>query len=187
MPLLPLSLGKGFPGTFGPRDQDLYKCVHCGLCLNVCPTYIETSLETESPRGRIALMKALREQRVGLTSRVVSHMDLCLQCRACETACPSGVPFGRLMESTREQIASHHKGPLLRRLAMYIAFRHLLPHPRRLYILGGVLRFYQHTPINWLASRLLPQPIRQLLLSLPTFSKLFFRPRDYVIQPQGVP
>ena len=71
-----------------PMD-DLYKCVHCGLCLNVCPTYLQTGLETESPRGRIALMKAVQEGRVGLTNQVVPHMEMCLQCRACEAACPA--------------------------------------------------------------------------------------------------
>ena len=81
------------PVFAGPRDEDLYKCVHCGLCLNACPTYLETGLETESPRGRIALMKAVREDRVSYTKQVTSHMDLCLQCRACEVVCPSGVPF----------------------------------------------------------------------------------------------
>ncbi|MDP3062860.1 MAG: 4Fe-4S dicluster domain-containing protein, partial [Chloroflexota bacterium] len=83
-----------------PRDEDLYKCVHCGLCLNVCPTYTELLVEPESPRGRIALMKAVSEGRLEMTPRVVSHWELCLQCRACEAICPSGVPYGRLMEHT---------------------------------------------------------------------------------------
>ena len=82
----------------------MYRCVHCGLCLSSCPTYAVTGLETESPRGRIALMKAVNEGRLEITPRVASHWDACLQCRACEAVCPSGVPYGRMMEKTRFQM-----------------------------------------------------------------------------------
>jgi glycolate oxidase iron-sulfur subunit len=87
-------------------DRDLMTCVHCGLCLNSCPTYLETGSEADSPRGRIALMRALHEGRV--TARepdVVEHLDRCLGCLSCETACPSAVPYGRLIEAARERIA----------------------------------------------------------------------------------
>ena len=93
-----------------PADEDLYRCVHCGLCLSACPTYVELSLEPESPRGRIALMKAVKEGRLGISDRVASHWEMCLQCRACEAVCPSGVPFGRLMEVTRDQVRRQRKG-----------------------------------------------------------------------------
>ena len=77
-------------------------CVRCGLCLQHCPTYIETGLETESPRGRLYLMRALAEGRIDATRRTpLGHLDLCLQCRNCEAVCPSGVPYGRIMEQTR--------------------------------------------------------------------------------------
>ena len=170
--------------TIGPGDQDLYKCVHCGLCLNVCPTYLETGLETESPRGRIALMKAVREERVGFTDHVVSHMEMCLQCRACEVVCPSGVPFGRLMEATRVQIQHQRKGPLLRRLILQLAFRHLLPHPGRLYLLGRLLRLYQRTPL-YLLLRRVPGTVGQLQRQLPSLSPRFFRPREAPFEPLG--
>ena len=85
----------GFAGPDAPLEEDLYKCVHCGLCLQVCPTYVELGVETESPRGRIALMKGVYQGRIGLTDGVAAHLDLCLQCRACEAACPAGVPYGR--------------------------------------------------------------------------------------------
>ena len=71
-------------------EDELYKCVHCGFCLQSCPTYLETGLETESPRGRIALMKAVNESRIEIDHSVIGHWDLCIQCRACEVACPQG-------------------------------------------------------------------------------------------------
>ncbi|MCZ6892233.1 MAG: heterodisulfide reductase-related iron-sulfur binding cluster [Chloroflexi bacterium] len=169
---------------FSPRDEDLYTCVHCGLCLNVCPTYLETGLETESPRGRIALMKAVREERVGLTDRVIPHMELCLQCRACEVVCPSGVPFGRLMEATRTQIRHRRKGPLARRFLLWLGFRQLLPHPRRLYLLGRLLRLYQHTPVDRILRRL-PGAAGELQQQLPALPGRFFKPRAEPFEPAG--
>ena len=94
----------GFKTKYAPKDTDLYKCVHCGFCLSACPTYIETGLESESPRGRIALMKAVRENRLEITPNVMSHWDSCLQCRACEIACPSGVEFGKLISGAKSEI-----------------------------------------------------------------------------------
>ena len=76
-------------------------CVHCGLCTAACPTYLETGDENNSPRGRIYLMRSVVDGRLELTKKVERHLDLCLDCRACETACPSGVQYGRLIEPFR--------------------------------------------------------------------------------------
>jgi len=76
-------------------------CVHCGLCTSACPTYVETGLEADSPRGRIYLMRGVIDDRVPLDDTVKHHLDLCLNCRACETACPSGVQYGKLIEPFR--------------------------------------------------------------------------------------
>ena len=178
----PQQLEMGLP--LGPRDEDLYSCVHCGLCLSACPTYLETGLETESPRGRIALMKAMREGRLGLTPRVVSHMELCLQCRACEAVCPSGVPFGRLMEATRVQIARQRKGPLLRRAMLRLVFRQLLPHRGRLHMLGRLLRLYQRSGLQRLMSHV-PGRIGWLQAQLPSLPKTFFQPSHEPFAPSG--
>ena len=108
--------GALFSGLDAPQEEHMYKCVHCGFCLPACPTYLETGLETESPRGRIALMKAVNEGRIGMTPTVVSHWDLCIQCRACEVVCPSGVPYGRLIEATLSQAQQHRRVGLVSRL-----------------------------------------------------------------------
>src|SRR5688500_15894866 len=88
-----------------PETLDgLRACVHCGICLPQCPTYRVLEEEMDSPRGRIYLMRAAAEGRTPLTPGLARHLDLCLGCRACETACPSGVPFGRLLETTRAEL-----------------------------------------------------------------------------------
>ena len=79
-------------------------CVHCGLCTSACPTYVETGDENDSPRGRIYLMRSVVDGRLDLTDKVKGHLDLCLDCRSCETACPSGVQYGRLLEPFRVEM-----------------------------------------------------------------------------------
>src|SRR5580704_14834510 len=87
-----------------PQQADLDKCVHCGLCLNACPTYRELRVEMDSPRGRIYQMVQVASGAAEVNESYVEHLDLCLACRACETACPSGVPYGRLIEAARADI-----------------------------------------------------------------------------------
>src|SRR5215469_450176 len=86
----------------------LFDCIHCGLCLESCPTYVITRAEMDSPRGRIYLMKALAEGRLELNSDAARHLDLCLGCRGCETACPSGVHYGRLIEDARAFVEKNY-------------------------------------------------------------------------------
>ncbi|MDZ4278928.1 MAG: 4Fe-4S dicluster domain-containing protein, partial [Dehalococcoidia bacterium] len=139
-----------------PSDADLSQCVHCGFCLQQCPTYLELGIETDSPRGRIHLIRALTEGRAEPTPALVGHLDLCLQCRACETACPSGVPFGRIMESGRAMLAEQGRLPLAWRLRIF-ALRQTFPYPKRLRLLFSLLRLYQRSGLRTLvrATRLL--------------------------------
>ena len=117
-------------------------CVHCGLCLSACPTYVELGTEMDSPRGRIYLMKALEDGSLPMTPDVVRHLDLCLGCRACETACPSGVRYGDLIESARSFVEAQHQRPLLDRLRRRLITL-LFPHPQVLRTLLLPLRFLE--------------------------------------------
>ena len=176
-----LNDGPGFAGPDAPAEADLYRCVHCGLCLSACPTYVETRLEAESPRGRIALMKAVHEGRVGISDRLVSHWELCLQCRACEAVCPSGVPYGRLMEHTRAQARAHaQQSPELSRLSRMF-LRAALPHNARLLFAGHLMRFYQRSGLRTAVHksrllRLLPGGLADLEAQMPVMGARFFRP-----------
>ncbi|MEX0775593.1 MAG: heterodisulfide reductase-related iron-sulfur binding cluster [Phycisphaeraceae bacterium] len=106
-------------------------CIHCGLCLPACPTYTENGLEGDSPRGRIYLMKSLADGRIDATKAVVRHLDLCLDCRACETACPSGVVYHELIEETRARLRKQARPSLGDRLIQAMC-RHIFPYPTRL-------------------------------------------------------
>jgi glycolate oxidase iron-sulfur subunit len=103
---------RGFTGIDIPALADVRNCIHCGFCLPSCPTYLATGSELESPRGRLHLIGAVLEGRIEANERVLPHLDLCLQCRACETACPSNVPYGRIMEDARAAIVA--QGPAIR-------------------------------------------------------------------------
>jgi glycolate oxidase iron-sulfur subunit len=103
------------PIAIAPEERFL-DCVHCGLCLTACPTYMTNGLEADSPRGRIYLMRELQAGRIAPTDDIVRHLDLCLGCRACETACPSGVQYGSLIEAARPAIESVHRRRWLPRI-----------------------------------------------------------------------
>lgn len=180
----------GFLGPDSPSESDMYRCVHCGLCLSACPTYTHLGVETESPRGRIAYMKAVHEGRIGITDRVVSHWEKCLQCRACEAVCPSGVPYGRIMEQTRFQVLSNNKqGSELKRISS-IFLRSVLPRPKMLRLGAHLVRLYQRSGFQALVRatrilRVLPGNIHNMEKQMPVMGSHFFSPSKEVFKAQG--
>ncbi len=141
------------PHTHEPSlADDIARCVHCGFCLQACPTYLELGMETDSPRGRIALISAVTSGRAAPTPALLGHLDACLQCRACETACPSGVPYGRIMEEARAQVVESGARPRAWGLRIR-ALRYVLPHRARISALMGTLRAYQRSPLPELVQR----------------------------------
>ena len=138
----------GFAGADKPEYKDYARCIHCGLCLNHCPTYRLWGMEADSPRGRIRQMVLVDTGRLPLGESFVTHIDRCLDCRACETACPSGVEYGKLVEAARAQIEQNFRRPLMARTLVY---RHLLPFPGRIAAAARVVRFYQWSGLQRLA------------------------------------
>ena len=137
----------------GLSVEGVNQCVHCGLCLAYCPTFSELGTEMDSPRGRIFMIKSLAEGRMTLTDPAVEHLSLCLDCRACETVCPAGVPYGRLIEAAKAEIERQRPGGLVRRLFRWLNFGMLLGHPRLLRLAASGLRSYQASGLQTLVRR----------------------------------
>jgi Fe-S oxidoreductase len=173
-----------FDGDDAPGRVDLRTCIHCGLCLTACPTYRELKIEPDSPRGRIFLMRGLAEGRVALTDPLVGHLDRCLDCRACETVCPAGVPYARMLEQTRGQIRRRVPAGGGRRLGEW-ALRSLFPHRGRMHAAADLLRLGQSAPAAALlgaaaARRLLPEFARRGLELTPPIAPRRDRALDRV-------
>lgn len=141
-------------------------CVHCGLCLPACPTYTENGLEADSPRGRIHLVKSMADGDIEPTDAVVKHLDLCLDCRACETACPSGVVYHELIEAVRPKLEPLRSRSLIDRFVNAMFF-HVFPRRDRLNLAVMPARLLQKLGL-WRIFRRLLQP----LLSLSAFKQL---------------
>src|SRR4051812_39675442 len=152
--------------------RNFQECVHCGLCTASCPTYVETGNENDSPRGRIYLMRAVADRRLAMGSDVRRHLELCLDCRACESACPSGVQYGKLIEpfkiAMQKDAPPEARASLLQRLIL----RHLFPYrgrvkaalaPARLFQKLGVLELAERTGLT----KLLPPTLRRMAAMLP--------------------
>ncbi len=141
---------QAIPGAV-PVYEDFARCVHCGLCLNHCPTYRLWHLEADSPRGRIQQMIRVELNGDAITGNFVEHIDKCLDCRACETACPSGVEYGKLVEHSRARIERDYRRPLFSRLARNFILNQLLPFPKRIALAARILKLYQRSGMQAIA------------------------------------
>jgi len=138
-------------------------CIHCGLCLSSCPTYLETGNENESPRGRIYQMRAVSEGRLALEAATVRHFDLCLGCRACEAACPSGVQYGALLEETREHVEQRHERGLFETFIRRVLIERIFSNQRATRIALAPARLSKQLGLD----RWLPVSLRRFLDLVP--------------------
>ncbi|MFP7344080.1 (Fe-S)-binding protein [Bacillus safensis] len=154
-------------------EKELLNCMRCGFCLPSCPTYIESGQqETHSPRGRIALMKAVRDGVIEPDEDIEHSLNLCLGCRACEPVCPSGVKYGRLLEDARDIIQQHKKQSIPIKLVRRAVFKGLFPSQSRMRQAAGLLRFYQTSGLQKAARKtgmlkVLPPHLRLMEQALP--------------------
>jgi glycolate oxidase iron-sulfur subunit len=179
--------------TDGPNlDYELLlDCVHCGLCTASCPTYVETGHEADSPRGRIYLMRQVIDGTLPLGDDVKQHLDLCLNCRACETACPSGVQYGRLIEPFREHMAHLEPGrqvQSLNPLQRFLLFN-VFPYRWANRLSLAPARLMQWTGADWLLrktglEKLLPRSMRSMKEMLPDL-KPHYGHLPEVLEPEG--
>jgi glycolate oxidase iron-sulfur subunit len=168
-----------FSGPDIPSRGDLNNCIHCGFCLPACPTYIATGQELESPRGRLHLISALLDGRIEATDRTLGHLDLCLQCRACETACPSAVPYGRIMEDARASLLVSPEAAPRAWTWRARLLRDVLARRRRLRFAIRLGRLYSRSGLQSLArgplGRLVPERLRRLEAAAPVLRDAPYR------------
>ena len=145
---------QGFSGADVPDDDLLRDCVHCGMCLPTCPTYRLTGSEASSPRGRLWMMVAVADGKMDLLDPAFDEqMYQCLNCRACEAVCPSGVQYGPLVEASRAQLEQHRPRPRWQRIARTVGMRVPFDDIRRMRLLTGGLRLYQRSGLSGLLRR----------------------------------
>jgi len=158
----------------------LLDCVHCGLCTSACPTYLELGDENDSPRGRIYLMRAVTDGRIPLDEKVRGHLDLCLDCRACESACPSGVQYGRLIEPFRIHLKKTASAASTLGWWKRLLLFGVTPHARRLRLALAPARLMQWLRLDRALENsgllgLLPGSLKQMLLLLPRLRRHYGR------------
>lgn len=180
---------RSLPVVEKPRWEDYARCVHCGLCLYQCPTYRLWGREADSPRGRIRQMLHVDYGGQPLDAFFVLHIDRCLDCRACETACPSGVEYGQLVELARAQIEARYRRRWPSRWARSLFYRHLLPFPGRMAALARALRALERIgrPGAWLGSVRRESVVAYLAHLVPPIDREFFFSRHGAVFPAHGP
>ncbi len=169
-------------------ENKLNQCVHCGLCLSVCPTYKIFGYETDSPRGRITLVKALTEGRLTFSEEFADHIDKCLDCRACQTACPSGVQYGLIIEEAKAYTYMKNPPNFFVRALKNLVMRVFIPSRKWLRTLTTFLYIYQKTHLNKLVRKILPKKLKEMeemLPPLPSPGAYSYFKKDTVYEPIG--
>ncbi|UUZ96415.1 (Fe-S)-binding protein [Paenibacillus sp. P25] len=160
--------------------------MRCGFCLPTCPTYIQSGYnESQSPRGRIALMKAVADGMIEPDEDIERTLNECLGCRACEPVCPSGVKYGHLLEEARDIINQNRKFAMPVKLARKLVFKGLFPHPKRMRTVTGLMRLYQRSGLQKAARasgilKLLPETLgtmERILPQAPSMKEMSARPK----------
>ena len=153
--VVPEAMESAFQERFAEYSRTL-DCIHCGLCISSCPTYEVTGRESDSPRGRIYLMRGYAERDEGLSEAARLHLDQCIVCRACETVCPSGIHMGDMMETLRHELGEKAPRRTVRGRLGRLLLERLLPHRSRVRVLSDFLWLYQVSGLRWLAGKALP-------------------------------
>ena len=181
------------PHTAGQKPEKKYlnDCVHCGFCLPACPTYVLWGEEMDSPRGRIYMMRKTVDGEAPVDAQFRTHMDNCLGCMACMTACPSGVQYNKLIEPTRAQIEQTLPRGFSERLFRGLIFA-TFPHPGRLRILALPLLVYQRSGLRWLVRKIgltkhLPKRLAAMEALLPEVPSGLFNRQPVIVSPAGAP
>ncbi len=174
-----------FSTLLAAEEQKLLACVHCGLCLDACPTYVLTGDENDSPRGRIYLMRAVEEGKLAADSRSFKlHIDRCLGCRACEPVCPAGVEYGHLLEESRAELFAPEISRNLMFRILRLVLAHVLLHPRRLRLAFSFARLLRWSRIPGVLLKLritgLISPRLEFALALLESSR---RPTNFRLSP----
>ncbi|UNJ81188.1 (Fe-S)-binding protein [Metabacillus dongyingensis] len=175
------------------NEDELLNCMRCGFCLHTCPTYIESGFqESHSPRGRIALMKAVVDGLIEPDEDVEKSLNMCLGCRACEPVCPSGVNYGHLLEEARDIINQNKKHSLPVRTVRKVVFEGLFPHQERMRTLTGLIGFYQRSGLQRAVQytgmmKLFPDSLssmEKVLPEIPTLREMKNRPTYLPAKPE---
>ncbi|MBB6451724.1 glycolate oxidase iron-sulfur subunit [Salirhabdus euzebyi] len=165
-------------------DEELLNCMRCGFCLPACPTYVETQDEVHSPRGRIALMKAVRDGLITEYEEVEHSLNVCLGCRACEPACPAGVNYGSMLEEARAIFQEQKKKSFKEKATRKVVFDQLFPNQKRMKQATGLLSFYQRSGLQKVTRkigfmRLFPKHLAEMEKALPKVPKGIKRESNY--------
>jgi glycolate oxidase iron-sulfur subunit len=156
-----------------PNDDVLSQCIHCGMCLAVCPTYELTKLERSSPRGRIKMIKSVARGEMQITNIFADEMNFCLDCQACETACPAGVKYGSMVEAARVEIDNSSRSPFKSKLIKKIILKYIIAIPKNLKIVSRLLYYYQQSFLQQFLEKVLPGKLAELDSLSPRVSKEF--------------